>query len=144
MMIAAGRRCSAARSHCVGAYRLVLVIRRFAGVRDGRRRPVGPLNLGYSGIDLGFPPYFGYIIVAWKIPCALALLAPRFPRAKEWAYAGAIFNYTGAVVSWFLRGDGPKRWPFHSCSQRSLWVHGRCAPRPVALAKPYRSSNLTL
>jgi hypothetical protein len=70
------------------------------------------LNMGYSGIDLGYPPYFGYIIGAWKIPCALALLAPRFPRVKEWAYAGAFFNYTGAAASWFLRGDGPNRWAF--------------------------------
>jgi hypothetical protein len=33
------------------------------------------------------------------VPCALVLLAPRFPRLKEWAYAGAFINYTGAFVS---------------------------------------------
>ncbi len=70
------------------------------------------LNIGYSGIGehLGYPSYFGYIIGVWKIPCTLALLAPRFPRVKEWAYAGAFFNYTGATASWLLLGDGPNRW----------------------------------
>jgi hypothetical protein len=29
----------------------------------------------------------------------VALLAPRLPRLKEWAYAGAVFNYTGAAAS---------------------------------------------
>ena len=55
---------------------------------------------------LGYPTYFLFIIGAWKIPCAIALLAPRFPRLKEWAYMGAIFNYTGAVASHLSVGDG--------------------------------------
>ncbi len=46
---------------------------------------------------------FGFIGV-WKIPCALGLLAPRFPRVKEWPIAGAFFNYTGAAASWLLLG----------------------------------------
>ncbi len=27
-----------------------------------------------------------------KLPCAFALVAPRFARLKHWAYAGACFN----------------------------------------------------
>lgn len=48
---------------------------------------------------LGYPMYLLMILGVWKLPCALVLLAPRLPRLKEWAYAGAIFNYTGAFVS---------------------------------------------
>jgi uncharacterized membrane protein YphA (DoxX/SURF4 family) len=59
---------------------------------------------------LGYPLYFLTIIGIWKIPCAVALLAPRFPRLKEWAYAGAVFNYTGAVASHIAVGDGPGKW----------------------------------
>jgi uncharacterized membrane protein YphA (DoxX/SURF4 family) len=59
---------------------------------------------------LGYPSYMLYIIGAWKLPCALALLAPRFPRLKEWAYAGAVFNYTGAAASHLFAGDGPAKW----------------------------------
>lgn len=59
---------------------------------------------------LGYPPYLPYILGVWKIPCALVLLVPRFPRLKEWAYAGMIFNYTGAVASHVLVGDGADKW----------------------------------
>ncbi|HET9001602.1 MAG TPA: DoxX family protein, partial [bacterium] len=38
---------------------------------------------------------------------AAALLAPRLPRVKEWAYAGAFFNYSSAFVSHLFAGDRP-------------------------------------
>jgi hypothetical protein len=56
---------------------------------------------------LGYPSYFLVILGAWKLPGAVALLIPRYPRLKEWAYAGAFFNYTGAAASHFAAGDGP-------------------------------------
>jgi hypothetical protein len=59
---------------------------------------------------LGYPHYLLSIIGIWKLPCAVALFVPRFPRLKEWAYAGAIFNYTGAAASHALVGDGPSKW----------------------------------
>ena len=59
---------------------------------------------------LGYPRYLLLILGAWKLPCAVALLVPGFGRLKEWAYAGAVFNYTGAAASHFLVGDGPARW----------------------------------
>jgi uncharacterized membrane protein YphA (DoxX/SURF4 family) len=55
---------------------------------------------------LGYPQYLLVILGVWKVPCAAALLVPNFPRLKEWAYAGAIFNYTGAVASHWAVGDG--------------------------------------
>jgi len=59
---------------------------------------------------LGYPLYLLFILGVWKLPCGLVLLVPRFPRLKEWAYAGALFNYSGAVVSHMVIGDGPKVW----------------------------------
>jgi DoxX-like family len=59
---------------------------------------------------LGYPMYLLIIIGVWRIPGALALLVPRFPRLKEWAYAGAFFNYTGAAASHFLAGDSAGKW----------------------------------
>jgi hypothetical protein len=59
---------------------------------------------------LGYPMYLLTIIGVWKIPCALVLLVPRFLRLKEWAYAGAFFNYTGAAVSHLFVGDGANKW----------------------------------
>jgi DoxX-like protein len=59
---------------------------------------------------LGYPQYLLLILGAWKLPCAIALLVPGFGRLKEWAYAGAFFNYTGAAASHLISGDGPSRW----------------------------------
>jgi hypothetical protein len=59
---------------------------------------------------LGYPQYLLLILGAWKLPCAIALLVPGFGRLKEWAYAGAFFNYSGAAASHLLSGDGPSRW----------------------------------
>jgi hypothetical protein len=48
---------------------------------------------------LGYPMYFFAILGVWKALGALAILAPRFPRLKEWAYAGIFFDLTGAAIS---------------------------------------------
>ena len=57
---------------------------------------------------LGYPDYFTVLLGVWYALGGVALLAPRFPRLKEWAYAGATFVYTGAVVS-HLAVDDPVR-----------------------------------
>jgi hypothetical protein len=49
--------------------------------------------------SLGYPAYFFSILGVWKIGAALVLLAPALPRLKEWAYAGIVFNLTGATAS---------------------------------------------
>jgi len=59
---------------------------------------------------LGYPAYFLVIIGVWKVPGAVALLVPRFPRLTAWAYAGAFFIYTGAVASHLAVGDGVGMW----------------------------------
>ncbi len=48
---------------------------------------------------LGYPMYFFAILGIWKVLGAVAILAPRFPRLKEWAYAGIFFDLTGAAAS---------------------------------------------
>ena len=48
---------------------------------------------------LHYPPYFVSILGFWKVAGAITILVPRFPRLKEWAYAGIFFDLTGAVVS---------------------------------------------
>lgn len=48
---------------------------------------------------LGYPSYFLVILGIWKLLGAVALVIPKFPRLKEWAYAGVIFDLTGAVAS---------------------------------------------
>ena len=48
---------------------------------------------------LGYPLYFLVILGIWKLLGAVALVIPRFPCLKEWAYAGVLFDLTGAVAS---------------------------------------------
>jgi hypothetical protein len=55
---------------------------------------------------LGYPLYFVTILGFWKVLGGLTLLAPRLPRLKEWAYAGAIFELIGAAASHTASGDG--------------------------------------
>jgi uncharacterized membrane protein YphA (DoxX/SURF4 family) len=54
---------------------------------------------------LGYPAYFLVILGVWKLLGAVAVVIPRFPRLKEWAYAGVVFNFTGALVSHVASGD---------------------------------------
>jgi uncharacterized membrane protein YphA (DoxX/SURF4 family) len=53
---------------------------------------------------LGYPQYFLVILGIWKLLGAVALVIPRFPRLKEWAYAGVLFDLTGAVASLLATG----------------------------------------
>jgi uncharacterized membrane protein YphA (DoxX/SURF4 family) len=49
--------------------------------------------------SLGYPEYLLTIVGAWKVLAGVAIAVPRFPRLKEWAYAGIAFNLTGAALS---------------------------------------------
>lgn len=71
------------------------------GVVDLLRPPMALEGLAH----LGYPAYFLLIIGAWKTLSALALLAPGFPLLKEWAYAGVVFDLTGAAASHAAVGD---------------------------------------
>jgi len=55
---------------------------------------------------LGYPDYFLIILGVWKLLGAGAVVAPGLPRLKEWAYAGLIFNMTGALASHLAMGEG--------------------------------------
>lgn len=55
---------------------------------------------------LGYPEYLLTILGTWKILGAVAILAPGFPRLKEWAYAGMVFDLTGAAASHAICREG--------------------------------------
>jgi hypothetical protein len=62
-----------------------------------------PYIYGLVVDHLGYPEYFLVIMGFGKWLAGLAMVVPRFPRLKEWAYAGAFVTYCGAVAS-TLRG----------------------------------------
>jgi len=49
--------------------------------------------------ELGYPAYLVTVLGGCKVLGSVALLVPRLPRLKEWAYAGITFNLIGAAVS---------------------------------------------
>jgi hypothetical protein len=54
---------------------------------------------------LGYPTYFISLIGFWKVMAIIAILVPKFPLVKEWAYAGVFFAMTGASVSHIAVND---------------------------------------
>ena len=55
--------------------------------------------------SLGFPVYLMTIIGVWKILGVIAILIPKRPLLKEWAYAGFFFVMSGAIFSHIALGD---------------------------------------
>ena len=61
---------------------------------------------------LGYPTYLLPFIGIAKILGVVAVLVPGFPRLKEWAYAGLVFDLIGALYSHISVGDPPSSWVF--------------------------------
>lgn len=57
---------------------------------------------------LGYPAYFLTILGTWKILGVIAVLVPKFPLVKEWAYAGFFFAMSGAIFSHLTVADPAK------------------------------------
>ena len=53
---------------------------------------------------LGYPGYFAGFISWMKILGCIAILVPGFPRIKEWAFAGLMFDLLGATYSLYAAG----------------------------------------
>jgi DoxX-like family len=85
-------------------------------------------------------------IMAWEMFVGggwadVAMVVPRAPRLKEWAYAGAFCTYRGAVASHLAVGGGPDQWAgpagfgliclaswaLRSASRRDLTPRGQAA-----------------
>jgi hypothetical protein len=54
---------------------------------------------------LGYPEYLMTILGVAKILGVIALLIPKTPLLKEWAYAGFTFDLLGAAASHAFNGD---------------------------------------
>lgn len=64
---------------------------------------------GQGGVDmithLGYPVYILSLLAVWKFLGVIAVLIPKFPLLKEWAYAGFFFIMSGAIFSHIASGD---------------------------------------
>jgi hypothetical protein len=68
---------------------------------EGALAPPGVYGIAH----LGYPIYFLTILGVWKILGVVAVLIPKFPLLKEWAYAGFFFAMSGAVFSHIASRD---------------------------------------
>ena len=57
---------------------------------------------------LGYPSYLLTMLGVWKLLGTVAVLIPKFPLIKEWAYAGFFFAMSGAFLSHLFNGDEAK------------------------------------
>jgi len=101
----------------------------------------------YGITKLGYPIYFLTILGIWKILGVVALLIPKFPLLKEWAYAGFFFVMSGAVFSHIAVGDPMKEifpsavlliltvisWYFRPADKKitavNRYSHGQASPK---------------
>jgi hypothetical protein len=96
-------------------------------------------------LALGYPLYLMTILGAWKVLGSIALLAPRFPRLKEWAYAGAFFNMSGAAVSHAVMGD--EAWHAYYTAALAIMTLVSWALRPesrILGAPPFRMDLMAM
>ena len=76
--------------------------------------------------DTWLPNVFLRHLGVWKILGAIAILVPRFPRLKEWAYAGIFFDLTGAAASCAAVG-GYGAYGFHVIAPLMITQGSGCA-----------------
>jgi hypothetical protein len=86
---------------------------------------------------LGYPGYFLTLLGSLKILGVVAVLIPKFPLLKEWAYAGFFFAMSGAVYSHLAFGDPVNQifpsfllliltvlsWYFRPADRKIIFVH---------------------
>lgn len=60
---------------------------------------MAPDAINFISGQLGYPQYFIPFIGVVKILGVIAILLPGFPRVKEWAYFGLIFDLISAFYS---------------------------------------------
>ena len=71
---------------------------------------VMPLAVEGMHQGLGYPVYFIPFIGTAKALGVIAILIPGFPRIKEWAYAGLMFDLVGATYSIMMAPKATDPW----------------------------------
>ncbi len=71
------------------------------GVADLMKSPDILATIG----RLGYPEYFITLLGVGKVLGAVVILLPKFPRLKEWAYAGIAIDLVSGFVSHLAVGD---------------------------------------
>lgn len=87
---------------------LILAMMLFSAVSSFMENPDGAKMLA----AIGYRPYVLHLLAVAKVLGVIAILTPGFPRLKEWAYAGFMFDLIGATYSFYASGFAFKDWAF--------------------------------
>jgi hypothetical protein len=87
------------------AYWVTTAILAFVMLSGGAADVLRQHDTAAGMVQPGYPLYFMTILGTWKLLGGVTVLAPGLPRLKEWAYAGAVFDLTGATLSHLAVGD---------------------------------------
>lgn len=66
---------------------------------------IGPADLVEGVERLGYPLYLLPLLGVAKLLALPAIVAPKFARLKEWAYAGLAVDFIGAIYSHIMSGE---------------------------------------
>ena len=80
---------------------LLALVMLYAGVLEVSHSP----DLLEAMERLGFPAYLLTLLGTAKLIGAPLLLVQKFPRLKEWVYAGFSFDFGGAIICHTIVGD---------------------------------------
>jgi hypothetical protein len=83
------------------AYWVATVLVAFPMLSGGAIQLIGQKEAVAGMQQLGYPAYFVTILGFWKFLGGIAILVPGFRLLKEWAYAGIMFDLTGAAATNF-------------------------------------------
>jgi uncharacterized membrane protein YphA (DoxX/SURF4 family) len=95
---AAGQNARASRGLRI-VYWTTTILIAFSIASGGAAQLLGARENVEGIVRLGYPAYFLTIIGFWKLLGGIVIAIPRFRLVKEWAYAGIVFDLTGAAVS---------------------------------------------
>ena len=87
---------------------LILAMMLFSAASSFMDNPDGAKMLA----AIGYRPYVLHLLAVAKVLGVIAILTPGFPRLKEWAYAGFMFDLIGATYSFYVSGFAFKDWVF--------------------------------
>jgi hypothetical protein len=91
-------------------------------------------------VALGFPVHFVVLLGVWKVLGSITILMPGSPLIKEWAYAGIMFDLTGAASASI--GTGGEWWHVAAPLSIAVVVAASWALRPQSRRLPGVTSAL--
>lgn len=87
---------------------LMIILMLFSAVSGFTKNPDGEAMMQH----IGYPMSVLRLLGVAKILGVIAILVPGYPRLKEWAYAGFVFDLTGALHAGLAVGDPLVQWSF--------------------------------